>query len=110
MTFAGGGAAINRTYDIVSASRSSGFDWFGTARVRLGWAIDRTLILRNRRLAFASGGDRNNNFGFDLRGGFGGALQQQRRRLAHRMDDRRRCRIRLHQQPDGQDRGPVGEP
>ncbi len=71
-TFAGGGAAINRTYDIVSATRSSGFDWFGTARVRLGWAIDRTLIYATGGFAFASGGDRNNNFGFDNCVGCGG--------------------------------------
>jgi outer membrane immunogenic protein len=73
VTFAGSGLPINRTYDIVSASRSSGFDWFGTARVRLGWAIDRTLIFATGGVAFASGGEDNNAFGlgFGCGGGFG---------------------------------------
>ena len=109
-TFAGGGAAINRTYDIVSATRSSGFDWFGTARVRLGWAIDRTLIYANWRLRLRERRRPQQQLRFRQLRGLRRPLQQQQQRLAHRMDDRRRRGIRFQQQPDRQARGPVGEP
>jgi outer membrane immunogenic protein len=40
---------------------NGGLDWFGTLRARAGFAIDRVLIYATGGLAFASGGDNNNN-------------------------------------------------
>jgi len=41
---------------------NSGNDWFGTARVRVGYAWDRVLVYATGGLAFTDGGNKNNGF------------------------------------------------
>jgi outer membrane immunogenic protein len=45
----------------------NGADWFGTARVRVGYAVDRILFYGTAGIAFADD-NRNNNNGFGLNG------------------------------------------
>ena len=40
----------------------SGNDWFGTARVRVGYGFDRVLVYATGGLAFTDGGNNNNGF------------------------------------------------
>src|SRR5215203_3382298 len=106
---------------------NNGNDWFATARVRVGYAFDRTLVYATGGLAFTDNGnnerllrgdERQPASGSVLRQSRGGGVriwrrqwrvlrqeQQQRRRLGAR----RRCRVRLHPQPDGQARRSVGQ-
>jgi outer membrane immunogenic protein len=44
-------------------SNRGGNDWFGTARVRAGFAVDRALFYVTGGLAFTDGGDDNHGFG-----------------------------------------------
>jgi outer membrane immunogenic protein len=43
-------------------NRNGGNDWFGTARVRVGYAFDRVLVYATGGLAFTDGGNNNNGF------------------------------------------------
>jgi outer membrane immunogenic protein len=49
----------------------NGGDWFGTARLRVGYAVDRALFYVTGGLAFTDGSNRNNN-GFFGGNNFGG--------------------------------------
>ena len=40
----------------------SGSDWFGTARVRVGYGFDRVLVYATGGIAFTDGGNNNNGF------------------------------------------------
>jgi len=41
---------------------NNGNDWFGTARVRVGYAFDRVLVYGTGGFAFTDGGNKNNGF------------------------------------------------
>jgi outer membrane immunogenic protein len=41
---------------------NNGNDWFGTARVRLGYGFDRVLVYATGGFAFTDGGNKNNGF------------------------------------------------
>src|SRR3954469_10956691 len=41
---------------------NGGNDWFGTARVRVGYAFDRVLVYATGGIAFTDGGNNNNGF------------------------------------------------
>jgi len=51
-------------FDQGGAFGNNGIDWFGTLRLRGGFAFDRVLVYATGGLAFGGGGDNNNHHGF----------------------------------------------
>jgi outer membrane immunogenic protein len=56
----------------IATTSGSSFDWFGTVRARVGFAIDRLLVYATGGFAYAENGGNNNNCSFV--GGVGGAF------------------------------------
>ena len=86
------------------AGNNNNGNWFGTVRARAGFAFDRALVYATGGLAYGDIGDRSAFIAPD------GPVRRQRQQHQHRLGARRRCRIRVHQQPDGEVRRSLREP
>ena len=64
-------AFFNNNNGLLGNGNGNGGDWFGTARLRVGYAVDRALFYVTGGLAFTDGSNRNNN-GFFGGNNFGG--------------------------------------